>query len=153
MKTATEHRTAAQNKRYYALVNQLKIDKETARMIVLQYSGARTEHTSELTKVEMQEVIGMLEQQTTGGRYTAKPKAQATGQDEASRDDRMRKRILSMCYEKGWTVWHPTKKRDVADMNALHTWCINYSYLHKALNAYSYSELPMLISQFEKVGL
>ena len=67
--------------------------------------------------------------------------------------DRMRKRILSMCYSIGWTRYNPEKRRQEVDMDRLEAWLLKYGYLHKPLNDYTYMELPALVTQAERLLL
>lgn len=49
--------------------------------------------------------------------------------------------------------WQKTndKGKVVADGKLVDEWMIKYSYRKKKLNAYTYDELPKLVSQFEQV--
>ena len=69
------------------------------------------------------------------------------------RMDRMRKRILSICYSIGWTRFNIEKRRHEVDMERLEAWLLKYGYLHKPLNDYTYMELPELVTQAERVLL
>ncbi len=66
-------------------------------------------------------------------------------------EDRMRKRILSICYNLGWTKYNSLKSRLVVDMDRLNDWIMKYGYLHKPLDEYDYTELPLLVTQAEKL--
>jgi hypothetical protein len=67
------------------------------------------------------------------------------------RSNNMRRRILSICYSIGWTQFDDDKKKMVVNMDKLNAWLLKYGYLHKPLNKYSRQELPLLVTQFEKL--
>lgn len=151
----TNSRTPGQNKVFHSLCNQLKLDTDTKAVIAYQFSVGRTEHTSELTKDEMREVIETLEQQIADNNDKIASRKQPATRNQPTdfeRGDRMRKRILSMCYENGWTVYNGAKGKHVVDMDHLNEWMVKYSYLHKPLNSYTYNELGPLVTQFEKLN-
>lgn len=98
--------------------------------IVWDYSKGRTESSKELTYSEINDIIRDLEK----------------GFKELDRADKMRKKIISQAHEMGWEL--TGHKADMARINA---WCEKFGYLHKPLNNYSYTELPLLVTQFESV--
>ena len=63
--------------------------------------------------------------------------------DSYMKGNLMRRKILSLCYELGWTCGNNV------DFLKLNQWLIKYSYLHKPLNYYTPDELPKLITQFQ----
>lgn len=103
----------------------------------LQYSHNRTTHVSELNVSEANLLIQFL----NGGKE--------------DRCNAMRRKLISMAREMGWTkiVPDPFKKgMDLKpDMDRINNWCSQYGYLHKKLNDYTFEELPKLISQFGKL--
>lgn len=98
-------------------------------------SNGRTESTKELTFAEIAAIIKALSNET--------PEEQAS--------DTMRKKIISMAREMGWEYWCIIKQKEVADMPRIKKWCVQYGYLHKDINKYTYAELPALVTQFEAV--
>lgn len=59
---------------------------------------------------------------------------------------KMRNKIISIAYDMNWKL--PNEK---IDLDRLNGWCLHKSYLKKKLDAYTYSELPKLVTQFEEV--
>ena len=59
----------------------------------------------------------------------------------------MRRKIIAQAFEIGWTI-AATKK---IDMKRIDNFCKVYGFKKKSLNNYTYSELPTLVAQFEKV--
>lgn len=64
---------------------------------------------------------------------------------------KMKGKIFYYCYEMGWTIFNEKKGRPVVDFKRLENWMLNFSYLKKKLDRYTYKELPKLVSQFESV--
>lgn len=86
------------------------------------FSGGRTESSRELTDREALNIIADLEAQTV----------------------KMRRKLISMCYDILWTT-----DGGKADVKRLDQWCRKYGKYKKALNLHSSSELQVLITQFE----
>lgn len=71
---------------------------------------------------------------------------QKTQQSEAAaKADNMRKKIISCCREIGW------HRQGKADMPRIKEWVLKYGYLHKDINQYLITELPMLVTQAENM--
>lgn len=133
--------TIQNHRKLYALLNQA--NKMSHRHdLVYSYSHGRTTNSAELSDLEIAELIRKLENEQQD-----KP----THSTATRNGDRMRKRILSMCYTIGWTIYDDYNKKVVVDMERLNNWMRKYSYKHKPLNEYRYNELRDLVSQFEKL--
>lgn len=104
--------------------------KET---LVLSATQGRSESRKDLTDHEAMGLINFLKQQP----------------QPTAKEDKMRKKIISMAHECGWH--HLVNGKWKIDMKRLNDWCVKSSYLKKELNKYSYNELPTLVSQFSKV--
>lgn len=128
--------TAAQKNSHAAmLINNLGLQKHKAT-IVGGISFGRTESIRELTDAEKDMLIKYLYQQ---------------GQPpEDPRLAKMRNKIYYYAHMMNWTKTNKAGKI-VADGKAVDEWMLHYSYLKKKLSAYSYNELPKLLSQFEAV--
>ncbi len=124
-------RTPQQNARLHGLINELNIDADTKATLVHSHTDGRTSSSREMMNWECQNLIKFLEKQE-------KPK-----NDSA---DKMRKKIISICYEMGWTF-----DTGRINMERINNFCIKFGYLHKPLNDYSINELPELVTQFKKV--
>lgn len=111
---------------------------EMKATIVSDHTSGRTEHSSEMKYNEIKDLIDSLNKGQNIRHSIDK---------EAS--NKMRRRILSMCFTIGWTRYSTIRLRHEVDYSRLHEWMIKYSYLHKALNEYSYDELTKLVTQFE----
>lgn len=68
----------------------------------------------------------------------------------AEQANAMRKKMIALAHQMGWSSIHPESGKKIADMARLDEWCIKYGHQHKALNAYTLAELPMLVTQFDK---
>lgn len=119
----------------HALLSSTGLSDQKAN-IINGISGGRTDSSRDLTDYEFKSLLNWLQTQFEGSHKKA---------------DRERKKILSLCYTYGLTVFDPAKGRDMVDMKALNTWMLKYSYLHKPLNDYTLQELPKLVTQFESV--
>jgi hypothetical protein len=109
--------------------------------IVLEYTGGRTENSSEMTTEEVLALIRDLEKFQ---------KDRGAPLNDFQKGDAMRKRVLSLFHQYGFTIYSREKRKMIVDFERLDNWMVKYSYLHKKLNKYKYSELPKLVSQVEQ---
>ncbi|QNK63963.1 hypothetical protein H7F33_05580 [Pedobacter sp. PAMC26386] len=123
--------TKKQNAMIGYLIGRMRIDEETKEELIYTYSEGRTLRISELYINEAVQVIKML----TGGMNMPETPA-----------NKMRRKILSMAHELRWE--QPNGKINIERVN---NWCIQYGYGNKALDQYSTSELPHLVTQFENM--
>lgn len=121
--------------RFHAL---LALCKKQAYKIdyVVDVSNGRTQSSKELTDQEMDQLIETLVSEWHQSLGKKKPE-----------EDKMRKKVISICHELGWHLPGTTQ----IDMNAVNRFCETHSYLKKRLNKYTLQELPKLVSQFEQV--
>src|SRR5688500_9418126 len=101
-------RTASQNSRMFGLFSRLGIEKEDREALALQYSLGRTDRTSELTFDEARALISDLE-------------VNRGGESKAEKEDKMRKRIISMAHEMGWEL-----ENGRADMKRIQDWTLKF---------------------------
>lgn len=106
--------------------------------ICYDYSKGRTESSKDLDNTEMLAIINDLEK----------------GFKELDRSDLMRKKIISMAHEMGWSLSPTLSKGDGVpkmriDIKRIDAWCVKYGQFNKGFNAHSYLELTMLVTQFE----
>lgn len=139
--------THQQIRRLYFLLDQLGI-RHLKNDLVMDASDGRTERARELKNIEMNELLSHLDNMLKEVRSDSRPHKLSF-----QRMDRMRKRILSICYSIGWTRFNIQKRRHEVDMERLEAWLLKYGYLHKPLNDYTYMELPALVTQAERVLL
>jgi hypothetical protein len=118
------------------------LDKEMKQQLVHQYSQGRTTSSTQLTRHEAAALLAAI----------AKPGSKPANQDDAAA--RMRRQVIAIFHECGWhTEREPvggSQNRPKIDMNRVNAWCIQHGYLHKKLNAYTYQELPKLVTQAKK---
>jgi hypothetical protein len=120
--------SAAQMRCIYAQLRQLALTDEAAS-IVHAFTARRTTSVKQMNSLEASELIAHLKNQNP-------QEARATA---------MRNKILSMAHDLGWHKPGTTQ----VDMQHVNNWCCTYGYGKKKLDAYTYAELPELVSQFE----
>jgi len=113
------------------LVSQLGIDKEAKGVMIMGFTGGRSDSSKELTYNEAAAFIKHLK-----GLDPNKAGA-----------EKMRNKILYYAHEMGWHIKGTTK----IDMQRVDNWCLTKGYIKRKLDNYSYEELPKLVSQFEAV--
>lgn len=130
--------TKKQLKVFYTILS-LRGLAEMKAQIVSSHSDGRTEHASELSSGEMKVLIDKMQ---------LNPTLRFNSIQEA--ENRMRRRILSLCYTLGWTILDRQKGKHIVDFARLDGWLSKYGFLHKTrLNDYTYKELTTLVTQFE----
>ena len=112
---------------YLLRVANLESQKET---LVLSFSNGRTESRAGLRFSEAAELIAYLQKEA----------------NELDTANRMRRKLIAKCHNLGWETTPGT-----ADMERLNNWCKTKGYLKKELMDYTATELPKLVSQFDKV--
>ena len=125
---ASEAISPAQVRCVYAQLRELGMTDEV-RSIVSAYTARRTDRVPEMNGLEAHELITALKQQNP----------------LEARAIVMRNKILSMAHEMNWRKPGTTE----VDMQHVNNWCCTYGHLKKKLDAYTYRELPELVSQFE----
>jgi hypothetical protein len=121
-------------KQFYAILKTLNgrgIDLSKDEL-VSDYTNGRTKSLKEMTPYEYKQMIINLNSFVSNS--------------DALKEDKMRKKILSIAHELNWTL--PNGKIDWPKLNA---WLLKYGYLHKELNRYKLSELPQLVSQIQQL--
>jgi len=112
------------------LISKLGISPEQKREIIFGFTSGRSGSSKDLTHDEAVLLIGHLK---------------SLDPDE-KKAEIMRRKVISMAHEIGW---HQPGTNKI-DMPRLDGWCKKFGYLKKGLNAYTLSELPKLVTQFEK---
>lgn len=125
-------RTLEQNAVLHKLLGELGIEPELKSELVFQYTNGRTERSSQMNVEECQALINHLNH--------------IKKEVRPDKEDKMRKKILSICHEMNWKT--PQGK---IDWDRLNNWMLKYGYLKKRLNEYSFTELPTLVTQFESL--
>jgi hypothetical protein len=131
------YRTKDQNIKLHALIGKLQIDAETKAEMVFKCTGGRSKSSADMLIHECTDLIGKLQLMADG----KSPQKQFN-----AAEDKMRKKILSICYEMQWTL------AGKLDWNRINFWLKKFGYLHKEeLNDYKEAELPKLVTQFENL--
>lgn len=102
--------------------------------IISSFTDGRTEHSKELYFEEANAMLQFL--------------------IDKNQNSGMMRKLFAMAIEIGWC---PFKSEVQADgtikkgrsYQAVHNWVLKSGYLHKKLSAYSYEQLPKLVTQFE----
>lgn len=126
-------RTEEQHKRLFGLLKALNLI-QMRDVLAAEFSSGRTDSTKELSKEECEDLISHLQWQVN----QIKP-----DQNNASP---MAKKFFHLCHKLGME-----NKDGTLDYNRIRNWCMKYSYLHKAFEDYKEAELPMLLSQLQKI--
>lgn len=133
MQTITKPQTAIIG----TICSKLKYTPDEKGAMISSFSQGRATHTPDLYFNEAMELIRYLNdmQKDIGHNRDA---------------TKMIGKIFYYAHEMGWTKRNPANKT-VADGPRVDAWMLTHSYAKKKLNAYSYAELPKLVSQFEMV--
>jgi len=125
--------TPAQLKCINTIVSKQNINKEIKQLIIGGFTAGRSTSSKDLCYEEAVAVIKHLKQ------------------NDPNREgaDKMRKKILYYAHEMGWQQLKNGKL--VADLRRIDLWCLQFGYLKRKLDNYSYQELPKLVSQFESM--
>lgn len=118
----------------HALFHRLQLSEDSRHTIIQAYSATQSTSSKDLTLQEALQVIQYLNAQLP---------------DERDKGP-MQRKIFYYCHEMGWTKRNNAGKI-VADGKRFDDWARKYSYLQKALNRYTYAEMPKLVTQFENV--
>lgn len=117
-----------------------KLGVKDSDVMAIGFSGGRTGHVSELWSSEAIEMIKHLK---------------SMDPDEVAAD-KMRKKMIGLCYEYNGLSRDASKGEKLAAIKRMEEWVRKYGHgcangRHKAFNAYTVKELPMLVAQFQKV--
>lgn len=114
------------------LVSKLGIDKEAKEILVKGFSEGRSTSSKELLSDEAAAMIKHLK----------------TLDPQEPKAEKMRRKIISMAHEMGWTLRQGQGDKRKADMKRVDEWCKKFGYLKKSLDNHTCKELPKLVSQF-----
>ncbi len=144
MTNRANFRTPDQNRQFHRLITKLRIPDDVKVDLVRQFTDGRCTSSADMRIYEADKLIDHLKTleremdlRTGFGKKTHK--------DENSPENRMRRKILSICHELNW------RKDGKIDWERLNGWLLKYGYLHKSLNKYTREELPTLVTQFENL--
>ncbi len=131
-------RTQSQNKRLYGLFGRLGIDEDTKRAMVSAITRGRTEHTSELTVEEANELISALTDELRRAK-----------KQQYEESNRLRRKVFQYFYELGWidVEMSNTQKR-----NIIANWIIQRTKTGKNdINQLTTDELNTVIRQLKAI--
>lgn len=127
--------TGAQIRIIKTLVGKLGV--QDAAAMVRGFSECRTERVSELTIAEASAMIKQLKSMDP----------------EEVGAEKMRRKLIGLAYTYKALPRSASKAEKEDAIKFLNDWCKKYGSPKKALNDYTYNELPTIISQFEKVNV
>jgi hypothetical protein len=128
-------RTLEQNTRLHTLLSETGLTSEKAALVKT-YTKGRTTSSAAMTFTECDNLLAHL---------AASKRVPVPDQD--GRANQMRRAILSAAHQMRWQLDGSTR----VDMVRVNEWCKTKGYLKKELNAYTYEELPKLLSQINLV--
>ena len=125
--------TPAQLKRINTIISKRGIDKDTKAMMVEGFTAGRSTSSKDLYFAEADAFLKHLQH------------------NDPNRDaaEKMRRKMLYYAHEMGWHTYKNGKF--VADVQRVDKWCLQFGYVKRKLDNYSYEELPKLVSQFAAV--
>lgn len=121
--------TPAQNKMLHTLLHSTGMSDHKPEL-VRAYTSGRTASSAEMDEREAGGLIDHLERHVMQ-------------MEKSRKSNTMRRKIIAMAHQLGWTA------EGKIDMTRVNAWCVKNGFGHKPLNAYSYEELPKLVSVFE----
>lgn len=133
-------RTKSQNSRLYGLFSQLAVSEDIKKELVFQFTGGRTEKSSEMEHRECNDLINTLQQQLNDQN---KQKRQI-----ADMLQKQRRNIFKLMYDVG--LINNTMK-SYEKVNVINNWISKKTKLNKELNSLNYDELISLKKQLQAV--
>lgn len=120
-------------KRLFAVLSNLGLgEKEQRATVIFGFTNGRTDSSKDLSDWEEEDLIRHLED----------PQYEAC--------NKMRRKMISRAYEMRWGNPHTQEGKREA-VRKINDWCKESGYKKKEFNAYTYDELPTLVSQFEEI--
>lgn len=149
--------TTELNKQLHALLTQTGLI--TAKQYLVEsFTGGRETSSTGMKNNEAIDLIkhlkGELQKQkqpaaNTDPKHIGNAMPTFKSNSPAQKANTMRKKIIALSHQMGWSAIHPTSGNKIADMARINDWCVKYGHLHKELNEYSLAELPTLVTQFQ----
>lgn len=146
----------ALNKQLHALLTQTGLTDAKA-YLVESFTHGRSESSRDLTDGEAIEFIKYLKARlpqtqppnpSKDAKHISNAMPTFKANTPAQQANTMRKKIIALAHQMGWSSIHPASGNKIADMARINAWCEKYGYLHKKLNDYTVDELPKLVTQF-----
>lgn len=131
-------RTKEQNRILYSLLNRLGIDESVKAILVYNYTGGRTEHSSEMTMAECDAMIKDLRAELEKKEYSK----------EGKERQYLRRKVFKLFYELGWINSDMT---NVEKIGIINDWLEKKTKFKRNLNGLSKAELEILIRQLRAI--
>ncbi|MCO5229574.1 MAG: hypothetical protein M9958_00320 [Chitinophagales bacterium] len=141
-------RSKSQNARFYSLIQSLNMDADTKNDLVYQYTNGRTTKSSEMTTIEMDYLIGYLNNIIKSQKSRVKTiysnnSALSSAVRDQRKEDKLRKKIISLFREMNYHT--PT---GVADMPRIKATLL--SNWKKDINEFTEAELSTIIAVLKR---
>jgi hypothetical protein len=129
--------------KFNALLGSIGWAEEQKRDIIATYTNGRSDRTKDMHFAEAKEMIEALAK--LAGEI---PSPQLEHERRRVSEDKMRKKVISLAYQLGWTL--PNGKLNYDRLNSfIASHPVTNRPECKTLNDHRYAELVLLISQFE----
>lgn len=151
------------NKQLHALLNQTGM-MDAKPYLVESFTNGRSSSSKDMSHYEAIELVKHLKGIATQQKYKtantgtntepthiANAMPTVSKNTDKERASNMRKKIIALAHQMGWSSYHPDSGKKIADMPRINAWCSKYGYLHKELNNYRLTELPKLVTQFDNL--
>lgn len=138
--------TTKQNRQLHALIQELALSFDKADL-VSQYTQGRTDHSSEMSFIEAENLISYLKVQSYKAQGDLKPAREVEPAQKKAfcpASDKMRKKIIFMAHH---LYWHNEEGK--ISLKRIDEWCEKSSPHKKKLNDLSKAELVDTVSAFE----
>lgn len=136
--------TPAQIVKFHVLLHNLRLDEEAKREIIYNFTNGRSNRTNDMHFNEARDMIDFLAKQAG-----EQPSPQIAHERRRVSEDKMRKKVIAIAYQLGWTK--PNGKIDMDRLNKFIASRPIADYPIKQLNDIKYKDLPKLINQFEQL--
>lgn len=138
--------TAKQNRHLHALIQELALSFDKADL-VSQYTQGRTDHSSEMSFIEAENLISYLKVKSYQAQGQLKPAREVELKEKKAfcpASDKMRKKIIFLAHQ---LYWH--NEAGKIDLARIDNWCEKSSPHKKKLNELSRVELVDTVNAFE----
>ena len=130
-------KTTQQLKAIFTACKELGVDDDGRSELVIGITDGRSSSCKDLTFQEAKQLIEHL------NKLLNRPKP--TLNERARQADNMRKKILGFFHEMNYRI------KGKIDMEKVEETILKKGYLKKPLNAYTYNELPKLVTQMQAI--
>ena len=129
--------------KFNALLRELLLGEDIKRDLIYQFTKGRSDRTNDMHYEEARMMISHLEDQ--------KSPSLAKKQQDADAGQRMRRKIISIAHQLGWT----DLKTGKVDMNRLNSFLVQRGAVRgpkiKTINDYNNRDLSVIVTQFQQM--